>query len=40
MKTQTRSSRHNKFFSAENIVGIFGEYTNRRRIYQQYSPPK
>ena len=40
METQTRLSRHNKFISAENIVGIFsvssddsftcwdGEYTN------------
>ena len=29
METQTRLSRHNKFISAENIVGRRdGEYTN------------
>ena len=60
METQTRLSRHNKFISAENIVGIFSvssddslhalylwdnkehvkSHPTRRRIYQQYSPPK
>ena len=64
METQTRLSRHNKFISAENIVGIFSvssddsfymlcivpalelyracknSHLTRRRIYQQYFPPK
>ena len=28
METQTRLSRHNKFISAENIVGIFSAEIN------------
>ena len=31
METQTRLSRHNKFISAENIVGIFSVSSERER---------
>ena len=51
METQTRLSRHNKFVSAENIVGIFSVSSDdsymlclvadmRRRSYSSYSADK
>ena len=33
METQTRLSRHNKFISAENIVGIFSVSSDDSHIY-------
>ena len=32
METQTRVSRHNKFVSAENIVGIFSVHSRDDRF--------
>ena len=51
METQTRLSRHNKFISAENIVGIFSVSSDdfymlclvaemRMRSYSSYSEDK
>ena len=51
METQARLSRHNKFFSAENIVGIFSVSSDdsfsccliaetRMRSYSSYSEDK
>ena len=52
METQTRLSRHNKFISAENIVGIFSVSSDdsfymlcivpetRMRRYSSYSEDK
>ena len=52
METQTRLSRHNKFISAENIVGIFSFSSDdsfymlcivpemRMRSYNSYSEDK
>ena len=31
METQTRLSRHNKFISAENIVGIFSVSSDQKK---------
>ena len=33
METQTRLSRHNKFISAENIIGIFSVSSDDSRVY-------
>ncbi len=35
METQTRLSRHNKFISAENIVGIFSVSNHNRRLLNE-----
>ena len=35
METQTRLSRHNKFISAENIVGIFLNFVIPQRINRE-----
>ena len=39
METQTRLSRHNKFISAENIVGIFSVYI-RTKLYINKGHPE
>ena len=36
METQTRLSRHNKFISAENIVGIFSVSSSSGRPKNEY----
>ena len=38
METQTRLSRHNKFISAENIVGIFSVSSDDLFLHALYCP--
>ena len=38
METQTRLSRHNKFISAENIVGIFSVSSDDFFLHALYCP--
>ena len=39
METQTRLSRHNKFISAENIVGIFSVSSDYPHIFYVKNNP-